>query len=136
MTFIKNRRAWLKWKREDLGGQEGVIEPKEYPCFAYATVRSFGYEEYAENYLYPADVEKMQKSLTAKTTGMTLGEALKISDIVRRKGKASHCGSDGNGWVHIEILLPAETVFVPGMTSSLRLTKDDLQAQDWEAKSH
>lgn len=63
MQFLKNRRQWLKWVREALCSQEGVAEPLQYPVFAYAGVRSFGYEEFAEQYLYADDVEKMAKKL-------------------------------------------------------------------------
>lgn len=64
MKFLKNRRAWQHWKRTAMGGQDGVVEPTSYPCFGYTSVGSFGSEEYRENYLYPADIERMQKELS------------------------------------------------------------------------
>lgn len=69
---------------------------------------------------------------------MTLPEALKISDIVRRKDKPSHVGSNGDGWVHIEMLL-GQSWAAAGSNrldaySGIALTKEDLLADDWEAK--
>lgn len=66
MTFIKNRRAWLRWKRKTMGNQDGVTEPSQYPCFAYTSVGSFGYEEYLENYLYAKDVWRMGRQMSAE----------------------------------------------------------------------
>jgi hypothetical protein len=43
------------------------VEPREYPCYAYAVVQSFGYEEEQPKYLYPNDIEKMRKSLENAT---------------------------------------------------------------------
>lgn len=66
---------------------------------------------------------------------MTLPQALRLSDYIRRKNKPSHVGSHGNGWVDIEILLGTsnrETPFI--YLSSLCLTKEDILADDWEAK--
>lgn len=68
---------------------------------------------------------------------MTITEALEISDTVRRKGKASHVGSGGDGWVHIDLILPPvmrSSSIVHDMVPFLYLTKEDLLAKDWEAK--
>lgn len=62
---------------------------------------------------------------------MTLPEALKISDIVRRKGDPRHCGHDGTKWLTAEYLVyPCNNMY-----SSSSLTIEDLKADDWEAKS-
>lgn len=63
MKLLKNRRAWLKWKREEIGSQDDVQEPTSFPCYAYATVRSYGYEEQNEHYLYPADITEMNDKI-------------------------------------------------------------------------
>lgn len=65
MKLLKNRRAWLKWcKDEGLQLQEPkVSEPAEYPCYAYTSCRSFGYEELNEHYLYHSDLTKMQSGI-------------------------------------------------------------------------
>lgn len=69
---------------------------------------------------------------------MTLVEALKVSDIIRRKGKALHVGSHGDGWVHIDLLIGKSwaTVFLSmgDCFDRFYLTKDDLLADDWEAR--
>ena len=62
---------------------------------------------------------------------MTLIEALKISDHIRRKGKASHVGSNGNGWVDIYTLLLCNGLQYNQY--SLTFTKEDILADDWEA---
>lgn len=63
MTFIKNRRAWLRWRRTDTTSQDEVSEPKEFPCMVYLTTLSFGYEESRANYLYAEDVIRMWEKL-------------------------------------------------------------------------
>lgn len=65
MVFLKNKRAWTKWLKESgLSFQEGVAQPTVYPCFAYTTVRSFGYEELNENYLYQEELISMSNKIT------------------------------------------------------------------------
>lgn len=63
MRLLKDRKAWLRWKREEIPFQDPVKEPASFPCFAYTTVRSFGYEELNENYLYTNDVAKMNAAI-------------------------------------------------------------------------
>jgi hypothetical protein len=67
MTFLKNRRAWSKWKKETFACQEGIKEPLEYPCYGYATLLSFGYEELQENYLHYNDLYRMINQLMSKS---------------------------------------------------------------------
>lgn len=69
---------------------------------------------------------------------MNIVEALRQSDIIRREGKASHVGSHGTGWVHVEMLL-GQAWASAGFNridayNQLALTKDDLIADDWEAR--
>lgn len=64
MNRLKNRPAWLRWKkRTGLSNQEAVTEPKKYPCYAYTSCLSFGYEELQEHYLYLEDINQMQRDL-------------------------------------------------------------------------
>ncbi len=69
---------------------------------------------------------------------MTITEALKISDIVRRKDKPSHVGSNGDGWVHIDMLLgQCWASSAPNRLDAynfLALQKEDLLADDWEVR--
>lgn len=68
---------------------------------------------------------------------MTIIEALKISDILRRKSSAKHRGSHGDGWVHVNVLLGApfkSYLFEVPDCLNFTLTKADLLADDWEAK--
>jgi hypothetical protein len=66
MKLLKNHRAWLKWiKEEGLKSQDPLpSEPTEYPCFAYTSCRSFGYEELNEHYLYYSDLGKMENAIS------------------------------------------------------------------------
>jgi hypothetical protein len=61
MVFLKNKRAWTKWiVNQGMDNQDPEPrKPKKFPCFAYATVQSFGFEELKENYLYLDDVNNM-----------------------------------------------------------------------------
>jgi hypothetical protein len=69
MKLLRDKRAWRRFLLNDLGMPKGDAdnerEPKEYPCFAYAYIRSFGHEELGPVYLYGKDVEKMVKRLSA-----------------------------------------------------------------------
>jgi hypothetical protein len=57
MIFLKNKREWKTWlKAENI---ENADMPKVFPCFGYAVVGSFSYEEYAAAYLYPDDLAEM-----------------------------------------------------------------------------
>lgn len=58
---------------------------------------------------------------------MTIVEALKSSDVLRRKDDPRHCGTHGEGWVHVDYLLSNLST-----ESALRLTRADLMADDWE----
>lgn len=65
----KERKAWAKEHDMSLRGRE-TPRPEHYPCFAYAIVQSFGYEEEQPVYLYQKDLQKMLvdliQSLSAK----------------------------------------------------------------------
>lgn len=64
MKFLKSERAWKIWVNKELSYEGGAARhevPKQFPCFVYLVVLSFGYEEQAPEYLYPADVAKMAK---------------------------------------------------------------------------
>lgn len=66
MKLLKNKRAWLKWEKtvSNGGGAVHHEEPTEYPCFAYATVGSFAYEEESVNYLYQDDIQRMNREMS------------------------------------------------------------------------
>lgn len=66
---------------------------------------------------------------------MTIIEALKISDAIRRKNNKLHSGSGGTGFVHIDVLLhDCSFKFCSICNMSFKLSKQDLIADDWEAK--
>lgn len=69
MKLLKNERAWKRWAKEFNSGQSQApcAPPIEYPCFAYAVVCSFGYEEEQEMYLYPQDVARMSAAIEKAT---------------------------------------------------------------------
>lgn len=57
MTYLKSKRAWVRWKSKDTPAD--CEEPKNFPCFVYCTVLSYGYEEDKANYLYESDLRAM-----------------------------------------------------------------------------
>ncbi|MFM0608621.1 hypothetical protein PQR05_29245 [Paraburkholderia sediminicola] len=67
MKLIKNRAGWRRFLKNDVGlypgkrGDEvsGYPEPIEFPCYAYAVVQSFAYEEQKPVILYEDDIERM-----------------------------------------------------------------------------
>lgn len=67
MKLLKNKRAWQRFLRNDVSYYPSQIkdakEPDEYPCYAYAVVQSYAYEEQAPVYLYLGDIEKMEVAL-------------------------------------------------------------------------
>lgn len=67
MIYLKNERAWTRWARKnDRYQQTKFTPPTEYPCFAYAVVESYGYEEDQAQYLYRKDVERMATRFAAE----------------------------------------------------------------------
>lgn len=70
MKLIKSRLAWRRWLLASVAGVyrsdlDSYKEPTSYPCYAYAVVQSFGYEEEQPMYLYQVDVAKMVRMLEA-----------------------------------------------------------------------
>jgi hypothetical protein len=63
---------------------------------------------------------------------MTLYEALKLSNIVRRP-TPKFLGSDGKGWVNSNIFQRYSDVWCL-LDWGFYLTQEDLDATDWEAK--
>lgn len=68
MTLLKSRRAYDKWAKGVNSGQpqSPIQPPAEFPCYAYLTVASFGYEEERAEYLYSDDLQKMLPNLSTK----------------------------------------------------------------------
>lgn len=68
MKLLKDQSAWKRWmKSEGLASQAFTTSPpSEYPCYAYCTVHSFGYEEQNANYLYEKDIFKMNENIVRK----------------------------------------------------------------------
>lgn len=66
MKYLKNKTTWKRWASNINRGQpQAPIQPPEkYPCYAYLSVLSFGYEEEQSNYLYLTEVQEMLKELT------------------------------------------------------------------------
>jgi hypothetical protein len=67
---------------------------------------------------------------------MTLIEALKLSEYVRRTGNPKHLYEDGTPrWLDTETLLGTANKTSPFLyMSAFCLTKEDLMANDWVAK--
>ncbi len=68
---------------------------------------------------------------------VTITEALRKSDHIRRKGNVAHAGTNGDGWIHIEYFLrPRGNYYGPlGLgESDLHLKREDLLADDWESR--
>ncbi len=63
MKFIKNRTAWIRWKNKETDSSDTVPEPECFPCYAYLTIQSWGYEEPRALYLYATDVNKMKSKI-------------------------------------------------------------------------
>lgn len=80
MQLLKSRRGWLRFMREDVGvhGSQltGYAEPASYPCYGYAVVQSYAYEEQRPLYLYPDDLIKMQRELARATPATAEAEPL------------------------------------------------------------
>lgn len=69
MELLKTKRDWQKWcKAHDLLTKSDIANmitasPTEYPCFAYAIVKSWNDQDEHAVYLYPADIERMEHEL-------------------------------------------------------------------------
>ncbi|HKO43363.1 MAG TPA: hypothetical protein VJU84_08735 [Pyrinomonadaceae bacterium] len=61
MRLLKSRLAWKRWVRaEGMAEQDSQPdEPSQYPCFAYAIVLSYGYEEQQPVYIYRSELNRM-----------------------------------------------------------------------------
>lgn len=65
MKYLKSHLAWPRWCSSVFGRQE-VDEPKEYPCYVYTVVASWGMQEEQPVYVYRRDLEKMLKAIEEK----------------------------------------------------------------------
>lgn len=76
MKLIKNKRGWKKFLRDEVMMYDSQIErepePKEYPCFGYDQIHSFGMEELTPLYLYAADLERMQRQLATAASKIAM----------------------------------------------------------------
>jgi hypothetical protein len=69
MDFIKNKKAWTRWKKKWFEHQQTQpAEPQEYPCFGYLGTLSWGYEESSWHYLYAVDMGRMLMKIAAVKT--------------------------------------------------------------------
>ena len=82
MKLITNERTWRKFLRDAVGMYRDDVRLQRswagpgykptFPCFGYAVVESFGYEEQRPMYLTQAHLESMTEELEmskwAKTT--------------------------------------------------------------------
>lgn len=71
MILLGSERAYRRWARDayDTYNDRWQAEsPKEYPCYAYTVVQSFGYEETAPRYLYASDIAKMHANIQRVAT--------------------------------------------------------------------
>lgn len=66
MKFLKNARSFKRWAAKINQGQpQAPLHPPEhFPCWAYLSVLSYGYEEDQANYLYLPEVQHMLKEFT------------------------------------------------------------------------
>lgn len=58
-TFLKSRRAWMRWSKSEREQGPRVSEPEKFPCFGFWTVADWGMEWSQENYLYAEDIHTM-----------------------------------------------------------------------------
>lgn len=67
MKLIKTRAGWRRFLRNECGMSsrdvDGEREPTEYPCYAYADVRSWAYQEQKPVIMYEDDIERMLNSV-------------------------------------------------------------------------
>ena len=73
MRLLKNKRAWLKFLRDDVGmycdpvkqGKDHAAPEKmpEFPCYGYTEVVSWNYEERRPIYLHGTQIFKMWRAL-------------------------------------------------------------------------
>lgn len=71
MKLLKNVRQWRKFLREDVGMYSDQVkqrdsyaaQPPAFPCYGYAVVVSFNYEELKPLYLSIVDIDEMRKQL-------------------------------------------------------------------------
>lgn len=70
IKFLKNEREWkrlIKYEGniqpQDMNGKHTGGMPREFPCYAYLTVQSYGYEEQNIHYLYMEDLIQMESLL-------------------------------------------------------------------------
>jgi hypothetical protein len=58
VVFLSTERAWKRWVNTVVGPSY-VATPTQYPCWAYARVQDYGYEDGDQEYLYREDLIKM-----------------------------------------------------------------------------
>ena len=70
MVLLKNHRAWKRFVNKECNiiptddkGRHNGAPPREFPCYAYLTVASYGYEEQNIHYLYVEDIANMYVKL-------------------------------------------------------------------------
>lgn len=63
MKYLKNKRAWYRWKKKEILSNDEAKIPSEFPCFVYLGVGNWHYEEYVAHYIYKQEIEKMAKNL-------------------------------------------------------------------------
>lgn len=62
MKLLRSKQGFQRWMKQEYITDCGDT-PLEYPCFAYKTVLSFGYEEERPWFLYASDLRSMLKKI-------------------------------------------------------------------------
>ena len=67
MKLLTNTSAWRQWVKDEEGRFADKVhpQPKEYPCFAYMELESWGQETLTAVYLYQHQIEEMALALKA-----------------------------------------------------------------------
>ena len=67
MKLLTNVSAWRQWIKDEEGRFADKVhpQPKEYPCFAYMVLDSWGQETQTAMYLYQHQVDEMSLALLA-----------------------------------------------------------------------
>lgn len=67
MKLIKNTKEWQQWVQDEIGrfAWDKPEQPSTYPCFAYASLESWGQETLRAEYLYRHDIDEMAVEMLA-----------------------------------------------------------------------
>lgn len=59
MRLLENKQDWLAWKSDKIFDGDVALEPIEFPCFVFAKVKNWAYENIEATYLYKDRLREM-----------------------------------------------------------------------------